>query len=538
MTGWQDHLLVAPVLLPLAAAALLMLFGEQRRRLKAAINVVATLGLLVVATLLLLQADGTNTERAAVYLLGNWPAPFGIVLVLDRLAALMVLLAAVVALAGLVFSLARWHRAGAHYHSLFQFMLVGLNGAFLTGDLFNLFVFFEVLLTASYGLLLHGSGRVRVKAGLRYVVVNLASSLLFLLGVAVIYGVTGTLNMADLAQRMPGIAASDLALLRGGIGVLGVAFLVKAGMWPLSFWLTGTYAAASAPVAAIFALMTKVGVYVILRLWMLLHGAAEDTQFGHEWLLVGGLMTILFGTLGALASQSMARLAGSCVLISSGTLLAVIGHADARVTAGALYYLVSSTLAIAAFFLLIELAERGRRSGADVLAVTLEAFGDKDDELPGDDEEIGAAMPATMALLGLGFVACALLLAGLPPLSGFLAKFVLLSALMGESGAPLSLRFWGILLALLVSSLAALIALTRAGMRAFWIPLGRQVPRVRVIEMMPVLTLLALTVILTVQAGAAMRYMHEAAQALHAPLEYRDRVLSAPQTGAAMETLP
>lgn len=529
MTAWQDHLLIVPVLLPLTAAALMLLFGEQRRRLKAGINIVATLGLLVVAWLLLLQAGSSDPERAAVYLVGNWPAPFGIVLVLDRLAALMVLLAAVVALAGLLFSLARWHRAGAHYHSLFQFMLVGLNGAFLTGDLFNLFVFFEVLLTASYGLLLHGSGRVRVKAGLRYVVVNLASSLLFLLGVALIYGVTGTLNMADLAQRLPEVAASDLALLHAGIGVLGVAFLVKAGMWPLSFWLTGTYAAASAPVAAIFALMTKVGVYVIMRLWMLLYGASDGVQFGHEWLLIGGLMTILFGSLGALASQSMARLAGSCVLISSGTLLAVVGHADARVTASALYYLVNSTLAISAFFLLVELAERGRRSGADVLAVTLEAFGDMDDELPDDDEEIGVAMPATMALLGMGFVACALLLAGLPPLSGFLAKFALLSALMGETGAPLSLRFWGILLALLVSSLAALIALTRAGMRAFWIPLGRQVPRVRVLEMMPVLALLALTVMLTVQAGPVMRYMQEAAQVLHEPLEYRNQVLSAPR---------
>lgn len=532
MSGWQDHLLIAPIILPLAAAALMLLFGEHQRRLKAGINVAATLGVLASACLLLVLAGGAEAGQSTVYLLGNWPAPFGIVLVLDRLSAVMMVLTAAVALAGLVFSLARWHRAGAHYHSLFQFLLVGLNGAFLTGDLFNLFVFFEVLLTASYGLLLHGSGRVRVKAGLRYVVVNLASSLLFLIGVALIYGVTGTLNMADLAQRLPNVAAQDLALLHAGFGVLGVAFLVKAGMWPLSFWLTGTYAAASAPVAAVFALMTKVGVYVVMRLWMLLYGASDGVQFGHGWLLAGGLMTILFGSLGALASQSMARLAGSCVLISSGTVLAVVGHADARVTAGALYYLVSSTLAISAFFLLVELAERGRRTGADVLAVTLEAFGDVDDELPGEDEEIGVAMPATTALLGMGFVACALLLSGLPPLSGFLAKFALLSALMGNADTPLSTGFWLILIALLGSSMAAVIAMTRAGMRAFWIPLGRHVPRVRVIEMMPVLFLLLLTVLMTVQAGPVMGYMQAAAQALHAPVDYREKVLSTPRVPA------
>ena len=180
-----------------------------------------------------------------MYRLGDWPAPFGIVLVLDRLSALMVLLTSILALAAVVFSLARWHRAGTHFHALFQFLLMGLNGAFLTGDLFNLFVFFELLLAASYGLVLHGSGLARVKAGLHYIAVNLVASLLFLIGVSLIYGVTGTLNMADLAARIPTIAAENRGLLEAGAGVLGVAFLLKAGMWPLCFWLPTTYAAAS-----------------------------------------------------------------------------------------------------------------------------------------------------------------------------------------------------------------------------------------------------------------------------------------------------
>ena len=181
---------------------------------------------------LLRAADASPSGVAGVYRLGDWPAPFAIVFVVDRLATIMLLLTSVLAAAAVVFSLARWHRVGVLFHPLFQFLLMGINGAFLTGDLFNLFVFFEVLLAASYGLALHGSGSARVMAGLHYIVVNLVASLLFLIGVSLIYGVAGTLNMADLAARVPAIRAEDRALLETGAGILGTAFLVKAGMWP------------------------------------------------------------------------------------------------------------------------------------------------------------------------------------------------------------------------------------------------------------------------------------------------------------------
>lgn len=234
------------------------------------VNVVATLALLIVAIALLRQAD-TGPLRVAVYLAANWPAPFGIALALDRLSALMLLLTAIMALGSLLYSLARWHRAGVHFHPLFQLQLMGLNGAFLTADLFNLFVFFEILLAASYGLL-HGSGPQRVKAGLHYIAVNLVGSSLFLIGVALIYGVTGTLNMADVAVRIGQVEASDRMLMEAGAAILGVAFLTKAGAWPLNFWLPTSYAAASPPAAALFSIMTKVGVYVILRLSLLMFG--------------------------------------------------------------------------------------------------------------------------------------------------------------------------------------------------------------------------------------------------------------------------
>ena len=320
---------------------------------------------------------------------------------------------------------------------------MGLNGAFLTGDLFNLFVFFEVMLAASYGMALHGSGTARVRAGLHYIVINLVASLLFLVGVSVVYGIAGTLNLADLAVRMRDVAAADRALLEAGLAVLGIAFLVKAAMWPLGFWLPGTYAAAGAPAAAILSMLSKVGIYAVLRVWLLLfgEGAGDSAGFGAAWIMAGGLLTIAFGSIAVLASQNVARLAGASVLVSSGTLLAAVGAEQVAVTGGALFYLANSVLAIGAFFLLIELVERNREVGADVLAVTREAFGtgEEDDELEGRDE-VGVPIPGAVAILGISFLACALLLAGLPPLSGFLAKFAILAPLLApaEGGVPAS----------------------------------------------------------------------------------------------------
>ncbi len=536
MTGWAAHLILAPIALPLCAGMLMLLFDGRSRALKATINLVAVVALMVVAITLLRLADAAGSEVASrpfVYLLGDWPAPFGIVLVLDQLSALMLLLTSILALASLVFSLARWHAAGVHFHALFQFLLMGLNGAFLTGDLFNLFVFFEVLLAASYGLVLHGSGVARVRAGLHYIAVNLVTSSLFLIGASLIYGVTGTLNMADLALRIPAVAAGDRALLEAAAAVLGVAFLVKAGMWPLSFWLPTAYTAATPPVAAIFAVMSKVGIYVVLRLWLLLFGpgAGESAQFGGDWLLYGGMMTVVFGMFGILAAQETARLAGYAVLVSSGTLLAAIGFGEVGVTAGALYYLVSSTLTISAFYLLVELVERGRELGADMLAVTREAYGEGDEDEEEEEAVVGFAVPATMALLGVSFLFCAVLLAGLPPLSGFIAKFAMLASLLGAAGSgPVPAIDWGYVALMILSGLAALIAMLRAGINAFWAE-EREVPRVRVIEMAPVAVLLALTLMLTLQAGPAMRYMEITARALHDPIQYIDGVLSAPRIG-------
>ena len=510
-----DHLVVLPILLPLAAGAAMLLVDEARRRLKAAISI-ATLLALVAAAIGLVRLSAAPT--AAVYALGAWPAPFGIVLVADRLAAAMVLLASVLGLAAMTFSIARWQRAGARFHSQVMFLLMGVNGAFLTGDLFNLFVFFELLLAASYGLALHGSGVARVSTSLHYIVINLAASLLFLAGVSLVYGVTGTLNMAQLAARIAAISPADLVLAETGVALLSVAFLVKAGMWPLCFWLPSTYAASSAPAAALFTILSKVGVYAVARLWLLLFGAGV----GGDLLLAGGLATLGFGVLAMLASQDLARMAASSLLVSSGTLLAALSRAEEATTSAAFFYLVSSTLGIAAFFLLIELVQRLRPPAADMLAVTAEAFG-----VSGGDEEEAAAepaqgIPAAIAVLAFCFVGCAVLVAGLPPLSGFLAKAAILRAVLAPQPG---MAAWAIVAMLTLSGLASVIALGRAGIRIFWAPRALRAPGVRAVEIVPVAALLALCLALTLAAGPAMRFAANAARDLHDPRSYVRSVL-------------
>ena len=538
----MPHLSIAPILLPLLAACLMLFLGERRQRAKTGVSLLATLLNLVLAVLLFQwTARGDVQGTYSVYLPSNWDVPFGIVLVLDRLSALMLLLVGLVGLMALLFAVARWHKAGAHFHPLFQIQLMGLNGAFLTGDLFNLFVFFEVMLAASYGLLLHGSGPARVKAGLHYLSINLVASSLSLIGAAMIYGVVGTLNMADLAARLPDVADADRALLHAGCAILGVAFLAKAAMWPLNFWLVPAYASASAPSAAVFALLTKVGVYVLLRLSTLLFsdGAGDSAGFGGAWLLWGGLATLAMGAIGMMSAQRPARLAGFAVIVSSGTLMAVFGLARPEVTAGALYYLPVSTFAVAAFFLLTELMDRSRQSEG----MRQQAPEDEEDHLPFsmaelelsqgtnlDEDEVplvGRAIPAATALLGLAFIACTLLLAGLPPFSGFIGKFAMLSSLLEAPGGTVTPVSWLLMGAIIISGLLALLALTRTGMRFFWTPVDRPAPVLRVVEYLPIALLIGLCVLFTVRAEVVMRYTRATSAALYHPRLYIDAVMGA-----------
>jgi multicomponent K+:H+ antiporter subunit D len=395
-----------------------------------------------------------------------------------------------VALPVLLYASGGWDQHGRHFHPIFQFQLMGLAGAFVTGDLFNLFVFFEVLLIASYVLMLHGQGRERLKAGLHYVVLNLVASALFLVGVSLLYAMTGTLNLADLALRVPQLTGSEAAIAQAAGLVLLVVFGFKAALVPLAVWLPGTYAASSAPVAALFAIMTKVGVYSLLRVHGVVFGGTEAVPGAAEpWILPLALLTSALGVMGALAARTLARLVAWLTVASVGTVLVGIGLFTPAAWGAALYYMVSSTLVVAGLFLLGELVAAQRGDAADHL-------------------EPGPAVGQPV-LLGLAMMLAAASAAGLPPLPGFIGKAMLLEAAVAHPWMG------GVFAVVLVAGLLTIVGLARAGSILFWhvredqpacTPSGASARLQAAVAL-----LMALTVALTVFAGPVQRYTAAAA---------------------------
>ncbi|WP_407275208.1 monovalent cation/H+ antiporter subunit D [Halothiobacillus sp. DCM-1] len=435
-------LLAVPVLLPVLTATLLIALPRAWLGMQRLISGISLAGLfLVLIALWFSQASSTSV----VYPLGDWPAPFGIVWVYDRLSGLMLLLTATVALISLIYATShRIDGQGAHFHALFQAELFGLNGAFLTGDVFNLFVFFEVLLLASYGLMLHGGGAARAKAGLHYLVINLVGSTLFLFAVGALYGVLGTLNLADMAQKISTAPVENYPLIAAASLMLFIVFAIKAAAFPLYLWLPATYAETSAPVAALFAIMTKVGLYAMLRI----HGtlfAADTAPPGLQsllapWWLWLGLITLIMASLGVWAADSLRRQIAYLVLSSVGTLMIALGLNSAEALTGALYYWLQSTWLTAGFFLLADALVRAR----------------------GQDGWAATGSPQPFAPLAILFFLYAVALAGLPPFSGFLGKALILKAALHQPLAP------AILATLLLSSLVLVMALARSGSALFY----------------------------------------------------------------------
>ncbi|RZL31559.1 MAG: monovalent cation/H+ antiporter subunit D, partial [Rubrivivax sp.] len=395
---------------------------------------------------------------------------------------------------------------GAHFHALFLFQLMGINGAFLTGDLFNLFVFFEVLLIASYCLLLHGGKNGQLLPGLHYVAINFAGSFLFLVGVSLLYAMTGTLNMADMAQKIAAAPAADAGLIRAGALLLLLVFAVKAALFPLYFWLPRAYSAAEAPVAALFAIMTKVGVYAILRVATLVFGPASGVAAGvyEAWLLPVALMTVAIATFGIVAGRNLRTMAGYLNIASVGIICVGVGMFSAPAIAAALYYLLHSTLVISLLFLLIDLIRRRRNDG-------------------GDDIARGAA-PTHPRLLGALFFVAAIAVVGLPPLSGFLGKVMLLQAAQAQDSAGL---IWAVVLG---NALLALVAMARAGSLVFWHTTDEpaqawQPAKSMAADTLPALVLLGCIVALSVAAGPAADYAAATARQLLQPADYIASVL-------------
>ncbi|WP_065846127.1 monovalent cation/H+ antiporter subunit D [Sphingobium sp. Ndbn-10] len=499
----NDALIVAPLLLPAFAGTGTLLFLRRRRWIGSAISIGSAVGLMLVSFILLGWA---TADRPIAYALGDWPAPFGIVLVLDRLSALMLVLTALLGLAISVHAtLTGLDRKGWHFHSLFQFELLGLNGAFLTGDLFNLFVFFEVLLIASYGLLLHGQGSRRLTAGVQYVIVNLIGSTLFLVALGLLYGLTGTLNMADMASRAAMLPTGDQGLARAAGLLLVAVFALKAALLPLHLWLPRTYAAAAPAVAALFAIMTKVGAYAVIRIAPLIFGDAAGA-----FLLPSALGTMLLGFAGLVAARCLRDMAAFGLIGSTAMLLTAVALFDQQAMAAALYYLPHTTISAALLFLTVDLIIRWRDNEDAAIVPTSPYWGQK-----------------KLAFL---FLASAVAMSGMPPLSGFIGKLLILRATLVS---PHVAAIWAIVLG---TSLMALIGLARAGSTLFWKEdltrsLAADLPAPSRMEALPAFFLLVLLASLTLGSGPATAYMEAtSAQIFDAPT-YVHSVLGAGEGG-------
>ena len=509
----MNHWIIAPVVLPAVMAAIITLTLRFHPSLQRIFSLASCIALLVIALGLTVVAASGSIE---VYELGNWPAPFGIVLVLDRLSALMVLITAALALVVLLYATGSgWDQRGNNFHALYQFQLMGIFGAFLTGDAFNLFVFFEVLLIASYGLMIHGGGRRRLRAGVQYVIYNLLGSTLFLFALGTLYAVTGTLNMADLAERAADIPVGDSGLLRVGAVLLLLVFAIKAALLPLHFWLPETYAEAPAPVAALFAIMTKVGAYAILRMYTLVFGPelGATADIIAPLILFAALVTLAVGMIGILGAKRLGRLAAFAAIASMGTLLIAVSGFRPETTAAAIYYMIHSTFAGALLFLVVDLvrAQRGEARGAMIPAPRMAQHG----------------------IIATLFFASAIASAGMPPLSGFIGKLLIMDAVRDMP------EVWLIWSVILVTSLVGILGFAQAGSAIFWktttpdpIPEDADTdatpvaaPRAPAMPLLASFTLLAGIIALSVFAGPVTGYVEATADQIHTPSGYIDAVL-------------
>ncbi|MFI6431513.1 Na+/H+ antiporter subunit D [Rhodococcus oryzae] len=432
-------LIPLPVLVPMLAAAV-TLIGGRRPRFQRAVTMFALVIGLVVACLLLYLTD---RDGIATLQVGGWDSPIGITLVVDQLSAVMLVVSSIVLLAVMGFAVGQGIHDGTERQPVSIFLptylalTAGISNAFLAGDLFNLYVGFEVLLAASFVLLTLGASADRVRAGVSYVMVSMVSSLIFLVGIALAYAATGTLNLAQMATRLDGIPVGTRTAV---FGVLLVAFGIKAAVFPLSTWLPDSYPTAPAPVTAVFAgLLTKVGVYAIIRAHTLLFPQGELDNV----LMICGLLTMLVGIFGAIAQTDIKRLLSFTLVSHIGYMVFGIALSTQQGLSGAIYYVAHHIIVQTALFLVVGLIER--QAGSSSLR-----------RLGG----LAAASP----VLALVFLVPALNLAGIPPFSGFIGKVALLQAGVAHPSA----LSWVLVAGGTVTSLLTLYVVARVWTKAFW----------------------------------------------------------------------
>ena len=426
--------LATPLVLPFLTAVLAFLFraGPTGRWISVGGNV-----LLMLASFVLLQqvlADGHVVGQ-----MGSWPAPFGITLVADYLSVMMVVLTALSALTVSVYAMGdidtRKEQLG--YHALFNLMIGGVVGAFLTGDLFNLYVWFEVMLISSFGLLVLGGSREQIDGAVRYVTLNLISTILFLTSIGLLYGMTGTLNMADIARTLPTVENQGLVTVVAMMFM--VAFGVKAAVFPLFFWLPASYHTPAFSVSAVFAgLLTKVGVYALMRMFTLVFNA--DIAFTHTIMLWVGALSMVIGVLGAAAQNDIRKILSFHSVSQIGYMIIGLALLTPMALVGVLLYLIHHNIVKANLFLIAGVVER--TAGSTDLA------------------KIGGLYKSA-PLLALLFFVTAFALAGFPPLSGFWAKYVLIVA-------ALDIEAWLVAAVALAVGLLTIFSMTKIWAEAFW----------------------------------------------------------------------
>ncbi|RIX97737.1 Na+/H+ antiporter subunit D [Aureimonas flava] len=495
-----------PVAVPLVTAALCAALwrhvGAQRL-----VSRFGTLALLCVSLFLLWRVVAAGTQAIQF---GSWAAPFGVTFAADRLGAAMAAITGLMAVSVMIFGLAdiRRREEAAGFHVLFHGMLTGVNGAFLTGDIFNLYVWFEIMLITAMGLLAIRRTRAQLDGTLKYAVLNLFSTLLFLLAVALLYGATGTLNMADLGRVMPTLPPSATLTISALLFLAG--FGIKAGYFPLFFWLPASYHTASITIAAIFAgLLTKVGVYACFRVFTLIF-AADDGLRGILAVMAAG--TMLFGVFGAAVQWDVRRILSFHIVSQIGYMLLGLALATPAGLAGGIFYIVHHIVVKANLFLIAGAIHRAsgtfdlRRSGG---------------------------LLKRSPLLAVLFLVPALSLGGIPPLSGFWAKFMVIDASVKAEA------WWLVGVALFVG-LLTLYSMTKIWMEAFWKApvLPREAARPVPAPMLAAIALLStVTVVIGLFAQPFVVFADQAAASLADPSAYIDAVLG-PGTAAAPRTAP
>lgn len=431
----MSNLLFLPIALPLFSGALCLAFWRSERWQKRITLVASVVYLLISARLLVNTLDSGYLTLQV----GQWPAPFGISLVSDILGAVMILLTGLVFVAGSLYSMASVPQQHIHfgYFPLLNFLLVGVSGAFLTGDIFNLFVWFEVMLLSSFGLLTLGGERAQMEGAIKYVTINLFSSAIFLTAVGLLYGMVGSLNMADIAAKLPG---ADNAGLVNVLALLFMAsFGIKAGAFPLFFWLPASYHTPLVAVSAVFAgLLTKVGVYALYRVFSLLF--IGDTDFTHTLLLWLGILTMVTGVFGAAAQFEFRRILSFHIISQIGYMIIALAIFTPLALVGGVFYIIHHILVKTNLFL--------------ISGLTYQLLGTH------DLKQMGGVY-RHRPMLAVGFLVSAMSLAGLPPLSGFFAKFVVIQAGV-EAGS-----WWATGFALLVG-LLTLYSMIKIWAEVFW----------------------------------------------------------------------